>query len=183
MTFKGKSMMRFRSTGLGPVAMLTAALVFSGCGDDADDDAATTFEPDTDPTNGVDTDEDEDTGEDETGDTPDVTFAEVQPIFQQRCVDGCHEPGGLWATYDMTDIHASMVGVTGPIQGQQCNLIEPGDPERSYIWHKIVGTHTMNCGGSGEQMPVRADNIGETDPLPQDQIDLIEGWILAGAPS
>lgn len=177
-----------RFLGLSPATVMAAALVLGGCGDDGEETtSATTFEPtttDSDPTTMADTGDTGDTGDDADTTTPDVTFAEVEPIFQMRCVDGCHEPGGLWATHDMSgDIHAKIVGMPGPLQGTQCDLIAPDEPDASYIWHKINGTHTMNCGGSGLQMPVSPDNIGEVDPLPQADIDLIEGWILSGAPS
>jgi hypothetical protein len=186
MTYQGESKMVLRVSRFASIAVATA-LALAGCNGDEDDDAMTSFDPptsagETDPTNGTDPDETGDPSDDDTA-APDVAFSEVRPIFQQRCVDGCHEPGGLWFTYDMTDIHASMVEVTGPSQGMQCFLIEPGDPDRSYIWHKINGTHTMNCSGSGAQMPVLHDAIGTADPLPQAQLDLIEGWILSGAPS
>jgi hypothetical protein len=188
MTFQGESTMGLRFFGVGRVTLVATALALGGCPGDEDDDGSVTFDPTTvgtDPTTGTETGDPDDTG-DETEDddtaTPNVTFAEVEPIFQERCVDGCHEPGGLWFTHDMTDI-ASIVGAPGPTQGTQCNLIEPNDPDRSYIWHKIVGTQNMNCGGSGAQMPVTPENVGVPDPLPQAQMDLIEDWINSGAPT
>lgn len=144
-----------RFLGLGRASLVAAALVFGAC-DDGDDG--------------------------DTGTAGDVTFADVEPIFQTNCVEGCHEPGGLWPTFDMSgDTHAAIVEVTGPTQGTQCNLVEPGAPEDSYLWHKIAGTHAMSCGGSGLQMPATDDLMG-SDPLSQADMDLVEDWILAGAP-
>ena len=53
------------------------------------------------------------------------------------------------------------------------DLIEPLDPPRSYLWHKINGTH-LDVGGEGDLMP---PGIFDGDTLA-----LIEDWILAGAP-
>ena len=184
MTFKGESTMVSRFLGLGT---LTVALVLGGCTGDEDDDGATTaptttpMTTDTDPTGTTmeETGDPDDTGDDTT--EPTVRFSELEGLFQTRCVDGCHEPGGLWATFDMTgDLYGKLVGVTSPVQGTQCNLVEAGDAERSYLWHKIAGTHTQNCGGSGMQMPVTMD-LSMTDPLPQADLDRILEWIEGGA--
>jgi hypothetical protein len=111
------------------------------------------------------------------------TFAVIEALLRARCIDGCHEPGGLWFILDMSvDTYAKIVGFTGPSQGQQCNLVEPGSPELSYMWHKINGTHGQNCSGTGTQMPVDPFDVGQSVPLPQHEIDLFTSWILAGAP-
>jgi hypothetical protein len=186
MTFKGDSMMVSRFLGLGRVTLVTAAFVLGGCPGDEDDDASTslttapTTTPDTDPTTTM----QEETGEEETNGNEtaaDVTFSDVQPIFEGTCIDGCHEPGGLWVTFDMTgNLYNKLVGVPGPSQGVQCNLVEPGDTSRSYLWHKLNGTHNANCGGSGMQMPVTED-LQSVNPLSQSDLDLIEDWIAGGA--
>jgi hypothetical protein len=110
-------------------------------------------------------------------------FTVIEEMLRARCIDGCHEPGGLWFTFDMSvDTHARIVGVTGPSQGQQCNLVEPGSPDLSYIWHKLNGTQQQNCNGAGAQMPVDPSNVGQPTPLSQHEIDLFTSWVLAGAP-
>jgi hypothetical protein len=110
------------------------------------------------------------------------TFAEVEAILTAKCAEACHRPGGLWSTFDLTgDIYAKIVGVTAPSQGQQCNLIEPGNPEASYLFRKVIGTHATGCGGAGMQMPLHPD-LQASDPLPPEELDIIEGWILDGAP-
>jgi len=68
----------------------------------------------------------------------------------------------------------------------ELNLIEPGDPEASYLWHKLCGTH-LDVGGEGEAMP-RAFSFSEGSgtvwnyPLDRADLELIELWIEEGAP-
>ena len=52
--------------------------------------------------------------------------------------------------------------------------IEPGDPDASYLWHKINGTHA-SVGGSGNPMPAPAGG------LDAGTIATIEAWISGGA--
>ncbi len=54
------------------------------------------------------------------------------------------------------------------------NRVTPGQPDNSYLVHKVQNTH-LDVGGSGFQMP-----IGRS-PLTQTEIDLIRAWISAGA--
>ncbi len=56
------------------------------------------------------------------------------------------------------------------------NFIEPGDPEMSYLWHKLNGTQS-EVGGYGNDMP-----MGMLTRLTPQEIETIEAWILAGAP-
>jgi hypothetical protein len=110
-------------------------------------------------------------------------FAEVQAILQDRCIDACHEPAGYGYWIDMSgDTHAKIVGGYGSHTTSPCALVEPGDPDQSLIWHKILGTHLTYCNGRGSQMPLHREDLRRPVPLPADEIDLIEGWILAGAP-
>ncbi|MBW2264043.1 MAG: hypothetical protein JRG91_18935, partial [Deltaproteobacteria bacterium] len=52
--------------------------------------------------------------------------------------------------------------------------IEPGSTADSYLWHKVIGTQS-SVGGSGSTMPVGGS-------LTPHELDLIERWIVAGAP-
>lgn len=52
--------------------------------------------------------------------------------------------------------------------------VAPGNPEQSYLYHKLVGSH-LEAGGEGLQMPFAAP------PLNDKQIDLVRRWILEGA--
>jgi hypothetical protein len=106
---------------------------------------------------------------------------DIQPIWDEHCVTACHEPDGEWGfLLDMSgDAYDNIVGVMAP-QLASMNHIEPGDPEASYIWHKINNTQAA-AGGSGLQMP-KAPTGGTATVLTQAQIDTIEAWITAGAP-
>ena len=61
-------------------------------------------------------------------------------------------------------------------QVEGLNLIEPGDPENSYLYMKITGAD----GIEGDKMPI--DPLSGEGSLPQDYIDDIATWIQNGAP-
>ncbi|MCX4243224.1 c-type cytochrome [Paraliomyxa miuraensis] len=107
--------------------------------------------------------------------------ADIQPIWDEHCVTACHEADGEWGLFlDMTgDAHAAIVGVAAP-QLMSMSHIEPGDPDASYIWHKINNTQVA-AGGSGLPMPKARPGMPVTELTPE-QLDTIEEWILAGAP-
>lgn len=54
--------------------------------------------------------------------------------------------------------------------------IEPGIPERSYVLHKLRGTH-LAVGGEGERMPIGFES------LPEHEIRLIADWIKDCSPN
>ena len=55
-------------------------------------------------------------------------------------------------------------------------LIDSGRPEKSYLWLKLAGDGSI----VGSRMPL--DPLGSgSRSLPQDQLDSIQTWILAGA--
>jgi Bacterial Ig-like domain len=87
-----------------------------------------------------------------------------------KCHIGASAPEGL--QLDAGHSYNLLVGVPS---SEQPNLlrVKPGDPDDSYLVHKIEG----QPGISGGQMP-----LGET-PLPQATIDAIRQWITDGAPS
>lgn len=106
---------------------------------------------------------------------------DIQPIFDEHCVMGCHEPGGQWGTFlDLSgDAYARIVGAASP-QFMDLDFIEPGDPNASYLWHKINGTQVA-AGGSGVMMPSPRPGMEATIVRPE-QFSALEAWILAGAP-
>jgi hypothetical protein len=128
------------------------------------------------PDDGGDTDGTGSTGS--TGSTGDgvLTFdGDVWPIFSVSC--SCHfaaaDPGANGdLSFPEADAYANLVGVASPsVPG--LNLIEPNEPENSYLFQKLNNTQG-EVGGSGTQMPPGG--------LSDAQIQLIEDWILAGAP-
>ena len=101
---------------------------------------------------------------------------DVQPIFTSTCaLSGCH--AGTNPQLDMNlsegQTFANVVNVPA-MELATMNRVTPGQPNSSYLVHKVQGTH-LDEGGSGFQMP-----IGRS-PLTQTEIDLIRAWISAGA--
>jgi hypothetical protein len=132
-----------------------------------------------------------------TCDAPDPTFTNVYAdIIGLRCVS-CHHPGGSGVTVGMLDMgteataYANLVGVpvagTGAgTSGVTCASQAPGllrvaannvNDSALYLKtsSKLAGTNPP-C---GSPMPLPATAA----PLTQGQIDLIAGWINAGAPN
>lgn len=101
---------------------------------------------------------------------------DIQPIWSQRCVLYCHATGAEPAAADLDlhdGAHANIVSVAS---GQSpLMLIEPGAPEASYLWHKILDTH-LDVDGEGDMMPPFGT------PLSEEDLARIELWILDGAP-
>ena len=195
--------MMMRGKSVAQLALSTLVLA-SACGDDkdpidsADSTAGPTGDPtgDTDPTTGEDTDPSTDTdatgsatepdpttsatdGSDPTADTGVVAvdyMTDIQPIWDMRCLVGCHIEGGngalttgLILSADLS--HASLVDAMS-VGGSSLVRVAPGDYENSYLWHKIMNTQ-VDVGGSGYQMPIGG--------LPEEEVAKIEAWIEAGA--
>ena len=113
-----------------------------------------------------------------TGPTPNLkpTLSSIQSeIFSQRCI-GCHNGTGpfLPRVMNLTEgnSYASLVGVTS-IEKPALQRVNPGDPENSYIVHKVEG----RAGIAGARMPFNGT------PLTDGQILVIKRWIELGAPN
>jgi len=109
-------------------------------------------------------------------DLPTPTFlADVWPILRNNC-QTCHigtsNPPRM---FEAEPTHARLIDQASPTMPSLA-WIEPRDPERSYLMHKIEGTH-LGVGGRGMRMP---PNGGPQLLAAQRQI--IRGWIEAGAP-
>ena len=106
-----------------------------------------------------------------------VSFSQqVQPILTDRCAfSGCHASTSPAAEQSLAEGLAYVNVYNVPSQElPSMDRVEPGDPDQSYLVHKIQGTH-LDVGGSGLRMP-----RGQ-EPLSQDQINLIRAWIQQGA--
>jgi hypothetical protein len=188
------NLVSFPKTRAGTAAQLAlASLVLAvGCGDGSDkttsgDDSTTAVEAtDTSasstPTTGDPGEEstagqESTAGEDTTGDVPAVSYTvDIQPIWDMRCVTGCHVEGGsgfLSADLLLTPekSYAQLVGVMS-VGSPGLSRVAATDPEGSYLWHKLNNTQ-VDVNGGGSQMPVGG--------LPADQIAKIEQWIDEGA--
>jgi hypothetical protein len=106
-----------------------------------------------------------------------ATYAGITSgLMVPRCAtSACH--GGArpiaFPSCDADRWYDGLVGVPSQ-QAPGLNLIEPGDPEGSYLVHKLRGTHGL-AGGGGARMPV-ADS-----PLDDDEQAAVEAWIANGA--
>jgi Bacterial Ig-like domain len=87
-----------------------------------------------------------------------------------KCHIGAGAPQGL--QLDAAHSYNLLVGVPS-IEQPSLLRVKSGDPDNSYMVHKIEGLP----GITGGQMP-----LGET-PLPQATIDAIRQWITNGAPN
>ena len=112
-----------------------------------------------------------------TGPTPNLkpTLSSIQSeILSQRCT-GCHTGNGrfLPGVMNLTEgnSYASLVGVPS-IERPALMRVAPGDPENSYLYHKLEGEDI-----TGQRMPLNGT------PLTKGQIDVIERWIEIGAPN
>jgi hypothetical protein len=104
-----------------------------------------------------------------------VSFAaDIQPLFDARC--SCHVGGETAAGLDLED-GAAYDDTVGAFSFQvDMNQIEPGDPARSYLFHKVSGTQ-LDVDGTGGQMP-----LGRP-PLSADELATLRLWIEQGAPN
>lgn len=104
-----------------------------------------------------------------------VPFSRIQGIISGSCLGGCHEPGGQGSLLDLTgSAYFAIYQVAS--QQSSLNLIEPGDHQESYFWHKVNGTHS-SVGGMGGRMP---KGMG-AEPLGSSAIEDIADWIDQGA--
>ena len=116
-------------------------------------------------------------GDDTTGSVVDVDYMmDIQPIWDAKCVTGCHIESGIAQTdgpiLTATASYADLVNAPSPTVAGLVE-VKPGEPDASYLWHKVNGTQA-NVGGLGLQMP-------QGGMLTADELALIEAWITAGA--
>ena len=99
------------------------------------------------------------------------TLMQIQAVvFTPKCAV-CHNGVGavLPGVMDLTSEAASLASLVDvpSIQDMALDRVEPGQPNNSYLVHKIDGT-------AATQMP-------PTGPLPQAEVDAIIQWIMDGA--
>ncbi|MBZ5711918.1 hypothetical protein [Nannocystis pusilla] len=97
--------------------------------------------------------------------------SDIQPIFSDYCT--CHGDGDPSPDLGVGRAYESIVRERAD-DVKSMALVEPGQPDESYLWHKIAGTHD-EVGGKGKRMP-------PSDLLLDRDLDLIEAWIAQGAP-
>jgi WD40 repeat protein len=93
-----------------------------------------------------------------------VSFLDdIAPIFVRSCI-GCHNPRKAEGKYQMTTFAALARGG----QNGQGITLEPGKPDESYLVEVLLPD-------ASPRMPYKLE------PLPPDQIALIERWVAEGA--
>jgi hypothetical protein len=108
------------------------------------------------------------------------TMAEVQAIFDDRCVL-CHDSMkfGIPA-YPQLSLTAG--NANAALVNQQAHevcggtLVVPGNPDQSYLIHKLSGVTPCE----GGRMP-RAYEVGTAPPLTVEQMATLRSWISDGA--
>jgi len=105
-----------------------------------------------------------------------ATFTRVQnQVFSASCAfSGCHGGSSPAQGLNLSAGQSyDMIVNVASAQQSSMDLIEPNDPESSYLYLKIIGDPSI----TGSQMP-----RGGT-PLSQDLMDLVRDWIDRGAPN
>lgn len=74
----------------------------------------------------------------------------MQAVFDTRCAP-CHVGGAAAGMSLATDFTTATVGVASS-ELATMKRIQAGDRTKSYLFHKIAGTH-LAAGGSGGRMP------------------------------
>ncbi len=103
------------------------------------------------------------------------TYADdIAPIWANRCIP-CHfEPDPQ--PPDLAIGRAALIALGSSQVDLQ--LIEPGDPEASYLWLKLNNLHTA----LSTTDPMPQPNLGGAfEPIPASELARIEAWIASGA--
>ncbi len=115
--------------------------------------------------------------------TPLSHAADVQPIWDINCTF-CHGGPAPFAGLDLeTNAFANTVDVPAT-ECSSMDFIEPGLPDSSWIYRKILGTHTaMDVQALGCVPPVTGSMMppGAFCCPTQQEVDTIRDWILQGA--
>lgn len=106
------------------------------------------------------------------------TYDSIQiNIFNVYCIE-CHRPGGS-APFSLLpgDAYNNTVNVLSAQDetanpGNGRDRIEPGDPDTSYLYLKVIGDASID----GQRMPLNGPPY-----LSQTEIDVIAEWITDGA--
>lgn len=123
--------------------------------------------------------------EDESGSLGDnagdgVSFRTLEAtLFKENCATSyCHSgnpPPAAPMSLEEGKAYDALVNVAS-VQANDMKRVTPGDPERSYLLHKVKGT-AKKAGGNHSQMPLKKNKLKDKE------IKLIEAWIERGAPN
>lgn len=104
-----------------------------------------------------------------------VSFkTDLMPLLSSQCMF-CHvtgaENGGL--NLGRREAYKALMA---PSTEAPMPRVTPGDAEKSYLIHKLRGTH-VDAGGNGARMPM----TDPPRPIDAGQLDLFVKWVEAGA--
>jgi len=106
-----------------------------------------------------------------------ASYSDATAVFALSCAtQGCHTgnpPTSTPDTFDLEYAYDALVGQPA-IQVPSMPLIDPGNPDHSYVVLKIRGT-ASGAGGVATRMPLNAQPLSDEDQA------TVESWILAGA--
>jgi hypothetical protein len=111
-----------------------------------------------------------------------VSFSgDLLVIFLDHCSD-CHTLKGLGKlTMTALEAYDQLVGVPNILgYGEDMARVEPGDPQSSYMIHKIIGCGPADPVWGFFQAPMPPP-VPDVTPLEPEQISLIYSWIAQGA--
>lgn len=104
-------------------------------------------------------------------------------VFAPSCglSDSCHRGRAAQEelkTQTAEESFTHMVNVPSK-QMPQLDIVEPGDPDRSYLMNKILGVGMSEFASNGDEGLIMP--YGQVEPLCQVKIDAIRQWIEDGA--
>ncbi|MBI2387974.1 MAG: hypothetical protein HYV09_00020 [Deltaproteobacteria bacterium] len=141
----------------------------------ADTASADTASADTAATDAASADTGSDSAATDTGAATVHYAADIQPIFDARCIS-CHSgagSGGLVLSSGVS--HGNLVNVAASC-APSTKRVAPGSPSDSMLWRKL-SNDAAKCGSA---MPLGTAGLKATQPA---LFAKIEAWILAGAPN
>ena len=113
-----------------------------------------------------------------------VTLAAVQSTVFDHCfvpgaATGCHAQMPFGANLDLTAGHsaANLLHVLSQSDPSRF-LVEPKDPDNSFLWQKVTGD--INTGPVQQGLPMPRDANDAWAPLTHDQLTSVRCWILSG---
>lgn len=169
---------------LGMVSLFATSIALGGCDDDDNGQNSSSAATMTMTATVTDSDSGE-TGDEIDCSSPPSHAADIQPIWDANCVTACHEPGGVWASTDLSpDVAYDELFEEDGIQTMaltDVNLVIPEDTENSYLLNKLLGTQADIAGAAaGTRMP-QGEGGADVPPLSDAEIELVEQWIHCGA--
>lgn len=99
--------------------------------------------------------------------------SDVAPILKSAYAS-CHLTGTEAGERALYPLVARQNLVNRSSLSSELLLVDPGNPDRSYLMLKLEGTH-LDAGEAGVRMPIGAA------PLSAKKLDKIRTWILEGA--